>query len=107
MDINNIKIEVAYATAQQQTISQVSMPKNSTIREAILHAQLPLDIDHLTVGIFGKQRSLDFIVEDGDRVEIYRPLMIDPKAARVARVKRDRRQKQQLKSRPKSPAAIV
>lgn len=101
MDLNNINIEVAYATAQQQTILPLSMPKNSSIRAAILLAQLPVDIANLTVGIFGKRRSLDFVLEDGDRVEIYRPLMNDPKAARIARVRRDRRQKQQLKSKPK------
>lgn len=101
MEINNIKIEVAYATSQQQTILSLIITKGSTIRDAVFQSQLPLDIEHLTVGIFGKQRSLDFILEDGDRVEIYRPLMIDPKAARVARVKRDQRQKQRLRSQPK------
>lgn len=101
METNNIKIEVAYATAQQQTILQILMPKNSSVRDAIIQTQLAVDIEYLTVGIFGKQRSLDFILEDGDRVEIYRSLTIDPKAARAARVKRDRRQKQQLKSQSK------
>lgn len=92
--VQTIKVEVIHATQQQQTILQMVLPINSCIRDAIMHSQLPITIDeHLVVGIFGKQRSLEFTLEDGDRVEIYRPLNIDPKLARIARVKRDRRHK--------------
>lgn len=94
---NNIKIEIVYATAHQQTIMQLILPANSSIFDAIGHSKLIAEpIDNLSVGIFGRLRSMATVLEEGDRVEIYRPLFLDPKDARVERVKRDRKAKKQL-----------
>ena len=99
MGVNNIKIEIAYAAPQQQTILQLVLPSASTIRDAIVCAKLfGENIDALPVGIYGKIRTLNTILQDGDRVEIYRPLLNDPKDARKQRVRRDRKQKRIAKN---------
>ncbi|HSX20006.1 MAG TPA: RnfH family protein [Gammaproteobacteria bacterium] len=104
---NNIKIEVAYATAEQQMIIPLVLPVNSTLRQAVAAAKIFSEISaDLPVGIFGKLRSLDNILQDGDRVEIYRPLMIDPKVARTNRVKRERRTKREQR-RKKTPVTCA
>lgn len=90
---NNINVTVVHATADQQIIRLINIPANSTIRAALLHAQLFVNIDQLHVGIFGKLRSLDCTLQDGDRIEIYRSLHIDPKDARMQRVQQERKAK--------------
>lgn len=88
----NLNIRVVHTTDTQQFCVYLTMPANSTIREAILLANICTEqIDTLNVGIFGRIRNLDYCLNDGDRIEIYRPLFIDPKEARVLRVKEERR----------------
>lgn len=76
-------IGVAYADKFKRTWLRLDVPDGSTVREAIEHSgllrQYP-DIDLATqrVGIFGKLSKLDAPVSDGDRVEIYRPITVDP-----------------------------
>lgn len=100
---NIIKIEVVYALPEQQVILPMSIPMGSCIRDAIVQTRLftsiPMD---LPVGVFGIQKSLEHILQDGERVEIYRPLLVNPKDARIARVKRDRKEKLLQMARKKS-----
>ncbi len=76
-------IGVAYADKFKRTWLRLDVPDGSTVREAIEHSgllrQYP-DIDLATqrVGIFGKLSKLDAPITDGDRVEIYRPITVDP-----------------------------
>lgn len=82
-----IKVEVIYALADHQTIVHVQLDLRSTVRQAIdasgiLHAHPEIDLEHTTVGIWSKSASLDDSLLDGDRVEIYRPLIADPKIVR-------------------------
>lgn len=98
-----IKVEVVYALPEQQVILAISLPEGSCIcdavRQAGLFPSIPLD---LPVGIFGIQKSLEYVLKDGERVEIYRPLLADPKEARIARVKRERKEKLLQRAQKKS-----
>jgi putative ubiquitin-RnfH superfamily antitoxin RatB of RatAB toxin-antitoxin module len=85
-----MKIAVVYATPEQQTQVDVVLSPDATVMDAIaasglLHQFPTLSLNH--VGIFSKKVSLDTVLKDGDRVEIYRPLPKDPKEARRERSK--------------------
>ena len=85
--VNSIAIYVAYADEHDQRCVRINVPEGTTIgsaieRSRILHLFTTIDLNKNRVGIFGQLRALDDIVEDGDRVEIYRPLKIDPKEKR-------------------------
>ncbi len=99
---SNIVVEVVYATPAEQKIVSVTIPEGSTIKNAIELTQIYPQLNAQTpVGIFGKIRSLEHVLQAGDRIEIYSPLLIDPKQARRDRAKRDKlaklREKQQRK----------
>ena len=88
--VEQMDIEVAYALPAEQVIVEVQVPGDCTIREAIqrsgLLAQYPdIDLEANRVGIFGKLAKLDDPLHAGDRVEIYRVLIADPKEARKRR----------------------
>lgn len=85
-----LDIEVAYATPEQQIIIALQVPENTTLASAIaasgLLARFPdIDVKRNALGIFGKICSSDQLLKTGDRVEIYRPLLRDPKEARRQR----------------------
>ena len=85
-----IRIEVAYALLSQQVLLQVLLPRGATVEDAIhrsgVLAKFPeIDLVRNKVGIFSKLVKLDEIVRDKDRVEIYRPLIADPKEGRRQR----------------------
>ena len=86
----SIRIEVAYATLSKQTILEIEAPVGVTVRTAIERSRIQdefpeIDLAKNKVGVYGKLRDLGDTVEDGDRIEIYRPLLIDPKEARRRR----------------------
>ena len=79
-----MKIGIAYALPQRQAWFDVELPDGSTIQDAINRSgilkQFPeIDLEKNKVGIFGKVSKLDAALNDGDRVEIYRPITCDPK----------------------------
>jgi putative ubiquitin-RnfH superfamily antitoxin RatB of RatAB toxin-antitoxin module len=83
-------IEVAYAEPDRQLILSVSAEPGMTARQAIersgMLAHFPdIDLESSKVGVFGKATTLDAEVRAGDRIEIYRPLIADPKEARKRR----------------------
>jgi putative ubiquitin-RnfH superfamily antitoxin RatB of RatAB toxin-antitoxin module len=86
-----IRVEVVYALAGREDSSRVTLPAGATVTEAIgasgIAARHP-GIDLRRLGIFGKTVAADARLADGDRVEIYRPLALDPKEARRRRAKR-------------------
>lgn len=88
------KVLVAYAaSAVEQVELTVSVPEDATVRAVILASGLltrypEIQLEHAAVGIFAKRVKLDTPVKAGDRVEVYRPLLMDPKEARRARVKK-------------------
>ncbi len=83
-------VEVAYARPDEQRIIELQVPPGTTIAEAIERSGITelfpeIDLSKNKVGIFGKLAKLDTELQPGDRVEIYRPLIADPKEARRKR----------------------
>lgn len=79
-----MNVGVCYAEADRQTWLRLEVPDGSTIAQAIelsgLLTQYPeIDLTAQKVGIFGKIAKLDSVVQEGDRVEIYRQITADPK----------------------------
>jgi hypothetical protein len=88
-----MRIEVVYATPARQECVRLEMPDGASalaaIRASGLLARHPeSDLARGKVGVFGKVVAPDTPLTDGDRVEIYRPLAVDPRAARRARAGR-------------------
>jgi len=84
---NTFQVEVIYALPDEQKILTVDLQEGQTAKDAIelsgiLQRYPELDIDKLVIGIFGKKVKLDKALRDRDRVEIYRPLIADPKEVR-------------------------
>ncbi|RDI99549.1 RnfH family protein [Dyella solisilvae] len=85
-----VNIEVVYAEASRQVVRRVAVPAGSTVMQAIEASGLARDVPGLIVdpsrlGIFSRKATPDQVVGEGDRVEIYRPLTLDPKEARRRR----------------------
>lgn len=85
-----IHIEVAYALAEEQIIIPLDVPADTNLEQAVelsgLLARYPdIDLQQNKVGIFGKLKKLNDSLRDKDRVEIYRPLIADPKQVRKQR----------------------
>ena len=85
-----ISIEVVYALAERQEIKPVRLPSGSTVRDAIeasglLQIYPEIDLSKNKLGIFAKLAKPDTTLRDRDRVEIYRPLIADPKEVRKLR----------------------
>lgn len=86
------EIEIVYATAQITVVKQWQVTPETTIKEALLASNFLADINHMSLeniccGIFSRKVSLDEKFQPGDRLEIYNPLIIEPKKARLKRVK--------------------
>jgi putative ubiquitin-RnfH superfamily antitoxin RatB of RatAB toxin-antitoxin module len=83
-----MKIEVAFATPEKQVCIPVRVEHPICIEEAINqsgiinHFSKEIDLSSIKVGIFGKVCKLDKLVSEGDRIEIYRQLLINPMDAR-------------------------
>lgn len=83
-------VEVAYARPEEQLIIELEVAPGTTVAQAIetsgiLERFPEIDLARNKVGIFGKLTSLDIPLRDKDRVEIYRPLIADPKEVRRRR----------------------
>jgi len=87
------RVEVAYAAPARQEVIEVSVRPGATVEQVIrasgMLARFPeIDLTLQRVGIFGETARLQDAVRDGDRVEIYRPLVADPKEVRRKRAAR-------------------
>lgn len=86
-----IQVEVVYALPQRQEIIPVTLPEGATVRQAVeasglLHKYPDIELDGANkLGVFAKLTKSDAVLRDRDRVEIYRPLIADPKAVRKKR----------------------
>ena len=88
-----LKVEVVYALREEQILIALEVEEGTTVRQAIERSgivQRAPGIDLASVGLFGRAVPLDTPLKDGDRVEIYRPLIADPRQARRERAKRPR-----------------
>ncbi|MBB3142527.1 RnfH family protein [Halomonas organivorans] len=99
-DMPTLGVEVAFALPSRQRIVELSVPEGTTARQAVVLARLEEQFPELSaatfaqadLGIFGRAlRDPDaHVLREGDRVEVYRGLEVDPKAARAARAARAR-----------------
>ncbi|MBO4120411.1 RnfH family protein [Cupriavidus gilardii] len=94
-DAGTVHVAVCYATPDAVFLKDITLPAGTTIAAAIaasgvLTAHPALDPATLRVGIFGKLKTPDTAVREGDRIELYRPLVADPKTARRRRVQKAR-----------------
>jgi uncharacterized protein len=86
----SIQLEITYAKPDRQEIISLKLPEGSTIQQAIeasglLQRHPEIDLAKAKVGIYGKLSRMDTVVRERDRVEIYRPLIADPKEVRKQR----------------------
>lgn len=96
MGIEFVRLEVVYAAPEQQWTLTLEAPLGTTVRSALEQAGLDarLSVSELALvsfGIFGVPCGPDTVLGDGDRLEIYRPLVDDPKLIRRRRGVRARR----------------
>lgn len=85
-----IEAEVAYARPDVQVILKVQGPAGMTLEQAIIQSRIlehfpEIDLDSQKLGVFGKAKDKGAVLQPGDRVEIYRSLIADPKEARKRR----------------------
>lgn len=88
--IATIRIEVVYALPAQQVVRELTLETGATARTAVLASRLADDFTGIALGgsplaCFGRMIDWDTVLGDGDRVEILRPLLADPKEARRRR----------------------
>ena len=86
-----MKVEVVDARPEGAELVSVNLPAGSTLREALVASGFEVDLERQAFGIFGRRTALDHRLTEGDRVEIYRPLAVDPKEARRRRATRKQR----------------
>ena len=87
---DSIHIEVAYARPERQELIKLKLPNGSTLHQAVAASGLlqrypEIDLASVKLGIYGKLAKPDTALRDRDRVEIYRPLIADPKEVRKQR----------------------
>ena len=86
--LNTISVTLAYSPAPRQVVEkELVLPAHSKVQDALKFANL-VDFtngEHYTLGIWGKKTTLNHVLQDLDRLELYRPLKVDPKVARRQR----------------------
>jgi len=98
MESDKIRVEVAYALPEKQALLSLTVAAGTTVVEAARQSGIAeqfegIDLDNAKLGIFGKVVAPGQVLRDGDRVEIYRPLIADPKEVRKARAARVKERK--------------
>ncbi|TDN58405.1 RnfH family protein [Scandinavium goeteborgense] len=88
-----LTVEVVYALPEKQYLHKVSLEEGATVEQAIVASGLmrlrpEIDLTSNKVGVWSRAVKLQDAVHDGDRVEIYRPLIADPKALRRQRAEK-------------------
>lgn len=88
-----LTVEVVYALPEKQYLQKVSLDEGATVEQAIIASGVmklrpEIDLSSNKVGIWSRAVKLQDPVHDGDRVEIYRPLIADPKALRRQRAEK-------------------
>lgn len=99
-ETNKIQVEVAYATPDEQVIIPLSVDKGTTLEQAIQLSGIlehfpEIDLSQNKTGIFGKIAKADTELREQDRVEIYRPLIADPKESRRKRAEKKEKTSQE------------
>jgi hypothetical protein len=108
--MNKIPVEVAYALPDKQEIVALEVPAGTTAQAAVEQSNIGrlfagLVLEGARLGIFGKAVKADYVLQAGDRVEIYRPLLVDPKEVRKKRAAEAKQRRAQEKSKGKNQGA--
>ncbi len=90
---SQVTVEVVLGAPGAAQVIELAVRRGAAIRQVIeqsgLAARHPeIDLDDCAVGVFGRRRELHEAVRDGDRIEIYQPLLMDPREARRRRARR-------------------
>jgi uncharacterized protein len=91
----SLHVQVAYAAGPHAVeLIELDLPVGATVRDALVASGLAAriaaaDFAALKPGIWGRLKPVQTLLRDGDRIELYRPLTVDPKEARRLRYKRD------------------
>lgn len=93
MATEQINIEVVYGLPDKQTLLSLSVAEDVLVKDAIIESgileQYPeIDLDSSKVGIWNRVCKMDASLREGDRIEIYRPLIADPKEVRKRRAEK-------------------
>jgi putative ubiquitin-RnfH superfamily antitoxin RatB of RatAB toxin-antitoxin module len=88
-----LRVSVSYATAAREILRELEVAPGATIEQAIVQSGVLAEIGELDlaahpVGIYGKKKPLDTVLRAHDRIEIYRPLVADPKDSRRRRAQK-------------------
>lgn len=91
---SSIHVQVCYVTPDVQILRDLRMVAGATIQDAIrecgvLEDRPEINLPSARVGVFGKLKNLDTALREGDRVEIYRDLIADPKETRRRRAQKE------------------
>ncbi|MBS9435933.1 RnfH family protein [Photorhabdus noenieputensis] len=91
--MSDINVEVVYALPDRQYLRTVKLAQGATVEQAIVASGLltlrnDIDLQKNKVGVYSRPVKLTDVLEEGDRVEIYRPLLADPKEMRRKRAER-------------------
>lgn len=86
-----MRIDIAYLKPEQQWLQSVTVNLGCTLHQALNQADVfrlfpELTVETIDAGVFGLKKQLSDVLKPGDRIEIYRPLLCDPKKARRERV---------------------
>ena len=108
--MNKITVEVAYALPAQQVILAVQVDEGTTIEQAVRASGLLEKFPDINLavnkfGVFGKLSKLETVLRDRDRVEVYRPLIADPKEVRRQRAEQGKVMKKGGGDLPKEATA--
>ena len=87
---SSVWVEVAFATPRKQRVLRVEVPTGCTVAQAIersgIRQEFPgMQVDAGAVGVFSRKVPMEHVLQEGDRVEIYRPLIVDPRETRRRR----------------------
>ena len=93
MENDAIQVELIYALPDQQEIKVMMVESGATVEQAIIQSGIldefpEIDLKQNKVGIFSRLAKLDQALRQGDRIEIYRPLLLDPKQIRQRRAEK-------------------
>ena len=94
--MSEIRVEVVYALPERQYLRTVKLEEGSSVEQAVkasglLELRSDIDLKHNKLGIYSRPVKLADTVNDGDRIEIYRPLIADPKELRRIRAERSKK----------------
>ena len=91
---STIRVEVVYVEPQRQIVRAATVAADATVEDAMeasgIRDELPAGFTPASIGIFGHVVEFDAVLRDGDRIEIYRALVIDPKLARRRRAQKQK-----------------